>query len=238
MRIFSYILMIALVIPALTSTAQKPTKKKMPTRTDKYIHMPGLRLGMDITRPFQGYWTKGDRYGMEFSADLEMKPNLYGVAETGWEQYKLNQDYVNYQASGNYMRIGIDYNLLQADSKDQKDIFYAGLRYGFALGTQKVNNYITTGYWGDTEGSFSKQTFGAHWLETVVGLKGELLKNFYMGWSIRAKFMIAQTQFDIPSVYFTPGYGAEKGGVAFDFNYSIYYTIPFRFKKAVPKEEK
>ena len=231
MKIFNYTLTIALLLLALTSSAQEQEKKKMPKRTDNFIHMPGLRLGIDFTRPFQNLWTKGDRYGTEFSADLEMKPNLYGVVEAGWEKFKLAHDYVDYQSSGSYIRMGVDYNLLSTESKDEKDIFYAGIRYAFGLSNQKVNSYYFDGYWSDTSGSFPKQNFSSHWLEVVLGLKGELLKNFYMGWSIRAKFLLAQTSFDIPPVYVTPGLGKSEGGVALDFTYSLYYTIPFKFKK-------
>lgn len=210
----------------------------MPKRTDNFIHMPGLRLGWDISRPFQGLWTKGDRYGTEFSADLELKPNLYTAVEAGWEKFKMKHDFVDYQSAGSYFRMGVDYNLLQTDAADQRDIFYAGLRYAFGLANQQVNSYSFDGYWGNTEGAFAKQNYTSHWVELVLGLKGELLKNFYMGWSIRAKFMLAQTSFDIPPVYFTPGYGKSESGVALDVSYSVYYTIPFRLKKEAPKTDK
>lgn len=233
MKIFNYTLTIILILATISAGAQKQEqeKKTMPKRTDNYLHMPGLRFGMDITRPFQGTWTKGDRYGTEFSADLEVKPNLYAVAETGWEKFKMQHDWVDYQSSGSYLRLGIDYNLLQTASPDERDLFYAGLRYGFGLASQQVNSYRFDGYWSNTQGSFPKQNYTSHWIEVVLGLKGELLKNLYMGWSVRAKFLVAQNSFDIPPVYFTPGYGKSESGVALDFTYSVYYTIPFKFKR-------
>ncbi|WP_163709198.1 DUF6048 family protein [Mangrovibacterium lignilyticum] len=231
MKIFNYTLTIALLILTLTSWAQEQEKKKMPKRTDNFIHMPGIRLGVDFTRPFQNLWTKGDRYGSEFSGDIEVKPNLYAVTELGWEKLKMAHDYVDYEASGSYMRLGIDYNMLATESADERDIFYVGLRYAFAVASQTVNEYYFDGYWGDTTGSFPKQNFSTHWMEVVLGLKGEIFNNFYMGWSIRTKFILAQKDFDIPPVYFTPGYGKSESGVALDFTYSLYYTLPFKFRK-------
>ncbi len=231
MKIFNSTLTIVLIILALTSSAQDREKKVMPEREDKYMHMPGIRFGMDISRPFQGLWTKGDRYGTEFSADMEVIPNLYAVTELGWEQFKMEHDFVDYEAAGSYMRIGVDYNLLQTTSPEERDMFYAGLRYAFGLGSQQVNSYYFDGYWGDTTGSFDKQNFSTHWLEVVLGVKGELLKNFYMGWSIRAKFMLAQKDFDLPPVYFASGFGKSESGVVLDFTYSIFYNIPFKFRK-------
>jgi hypothetical protein len=47
--------------------------------------MKGIRVGMDLSRPFQKYWNNGDRYGSELSFDMELWPNLFPVFETGWE---------------------------------------------------------------------------------------------------------------------------------------------------------
>ncbi|WP_372776589.1 DUF6048 family protein [Mangrovibacterium sp.] len=231
MKTFNCTLTIVLLILALTSSAQEKEQKKLPKRTDNYIHMPGLRLGIDISRPLQDLWTKGNRYGTEFSGDIEIRPNLYTVTEVGWEQLKMQHDFVDYRGSGSYIRLGVDYNLLASESKNERDMLYAGFRYAFGLASQTVNGYLLDSYWGDTNGSFEKQNFNSHWVELVLGLKGEMLRNFYMGWSVRAKFMVAQKEFEVPSVYFTPGYGKSEKGVALDFTYSIYYTLPFKFRK-------
>jgi len=235
MKIFNYTLTIVLLLLSLTSTAQEKEKKVRPKRTDNYIHMPGLRLGLDISRPFQQLWTKGDRYGSEFSTDFEAKPNLYLAAEAGWEKLKLIQPLVDYASSGSYLRLGVDYNVLSPEDTDTKSMFYFGVRYAFDIASQKVNSYTTEGYWGSTTGSFPNQSFTSHWLEIILGIKGEIVKNFYMGWSIRTKFMLAQTAEELPEIYFTPGFGKSISTVALDFTYSIYYTIPFKFRKEPAK---
>ena len=93
--------------------------------------MKGIRLGTDITRPFQDLWTKGNRYGSEFSVDMELWPNLFPVFESGIDIMKIQTDYMDYRSSGSYSRIGMDYNFLQAENKNDKNIFFVGLRYGF-----------------------------------------------------------------------------------------------------------
>ncbi|PTN08771.1 DUF6048 family protein [Mangrovibacterium marinum] len=231
MKIFNYTLTIALLLLSLTSTAQQKEKKVKPKRTDNYIHMPGLRLGLDISRPFQQLWTKGDRYGSEFSADFEASPNLYLVAEAGWEKLKLDQPRVNYNSSGTYLRLGADYNVLGPEDTDTKSMFYFGFRYAFDIARQQTDSYTIQNYWGSTMGSFPEQKFNSHWMELILGIKGEIVKNFYMGWSIRAKFLLAQTAEELPEIYFTPGFGKSESTVALDFTYSIYYTLPFKFRK-------
>ncbi len=232
MRILRYTFILCLL--AATSYGQKePEKKIKPKRADNYIHMGGIRFGMDVTRPFQDLWTKGNRYGTEFSADVELWPNWYPTFETGYEFMKINSGKVDYKSNGSYSRIGIDYNFLEALQKSEKNIFYAGLRYGFGLASQQVNNYQINSYWGSTSGHFGNQIYSSHWAEIVVGLKGEIFKNFYMGWSIRGKMKIQTKKFDLPPVYFIPGYGKADKGFNLDFTYSVYYNIPWDFRKSL-----
>lgn len=225
MKIFGFILLICLLVQ--NSFGQERELKKMPKRTDKFVRMQGIRLGMDVTRPFQDFWNKGNRYGTEFSADVELLPNFFPVVETGWEKFEMNHDYVSYSGSGSYTRLGCDYNFLPAEHKMDKDMLYVGLRYGLSLAKQRVSSYSFENYWEQTTGSFPSQNYHSHWLEFVLGMKGEIFENFFMGWSIRGKVMLAQKEFEMPPVYFTPGYGNATNSFNFDFTYSVYYTLPF-----------
>ena len=230
MKILSFTFILCLL--AAISWGQTGQKKKVkPKRTDNYIHMKGLRFGMDVTRPFQDLWTKGNRYGTEFSADMELLPNLFPVFETGYEALKLKTDYVDYIANGSYSRIGLDYNFLQAEQVTDKDIMYIGFRYGFTFARQQVNGYRIDSYWGPELGSSGNQPFSAQWGEVLLGIKGEILKNLYMGWTIRGKSKFHSKDTGVPPVYFIPGYGKGENGFNFDFTYSVYYNIPWDFRK-------
>ena len=233
MKILKYILTIIISLLFLCGTeyakGQQSPKEKKPQRTDNFIHMEGIRIGTDLSMPFQSFWTKGDRYGIEANVDFELKPNLYPVAEIGWEKKKIDQDYVKYNSSGSYLRIGLNYNLLETESKQEKDILYIGCRYGLCYATQQVDSYtINNSYWNVDSGSFPSQNYHCQWAELVLGLKGEVAKNFYMGWSIHYKISILNGNLDMPKASFAPGYGNIENGSAFDFTYSIAYNIPFR----------
>lgn len=208
-------------------------KKFKPTRKDKYIHMGGIRFGMDVSRPFQDLWTKGNRYGTEFSADMEIWPNLFPVFETGYDVLKIKTSYIDYSSSGSYSRFGMDYNLLQAQNEKDKDVFFIGLRYGFAVAGQQVNKYTIDSYWGMVDGNFGNQTYVAHWSEIVFGIKGQIFNNFYMGWTIRGKMKLSKKNLEFPPVYFIPGYGKAEKGFNLDFTYSVYYNIPWDFRKSI-----
>lgn len=229
MRIFSFTLILCLL--TLISQGQERELKLKPKRTDNFIHMDGLRVGLDISRSMQHLWNKGNRYGTELSFDFELVPNLYPVLETGWEKLRMRQDYVDYRSSGSYTRLGFDYNLLVAEHQKDMDMVYVGLRYGFAFANQQVKEYLIPNYWGDITGSFGRQNYNAQWAEFVLGMKGEIFKNFFLGWGIRGKLKLNQKDFDIPHVYFNPGYGPAEKKFNFDFSYSVYYNLPFNFRK-------
>ncbi|WP_299581450.1 DUF6048 family protein [uncultured Sunxiuqinia sp.] len=229
MKIFSFTFILCLL--TLISQGQERELKLKPKRTDNFIHMDGLRVGLDISRPMQHLWNKGDRYGTELSFDMELIPNLYPVIETGWEKLKIDHDYLDYSSAGSYTRFGFDYNLLVAEHAKDMDIVYVGLRYGFSFANQQVKEYRITNYWGDLTGRMGKQNYTAQWAEFVLGIKGEVFKNLFMGWSIRGKLKMSQKDFEMPHVYFNPGYGPAEKKFNFDFSYSVFYNLPFNFRK-------
>lgn len=235
MRILSFTFVLCLI--AAISFGQTEQKRKVrPKRTDNYIRMRGLRVGMDLTRPFQNYWTKGDRYGSEFTVDMELWPNLFPTFESGYEVMKINTNYINYAGKGNYSRIGIDYNFLQAENRNDKNIFFGGLRYGFSIANQQTSNYVINSYWGQQTGQFGNQRYFAHWGEILIGLKGELFHNVYLGWTVRGKVKFNNKSLGLPDAYFIPGYGKAARGFNLDFTYSVYYNLPWDFRKSIGKQ--
>lgn len=237
MKILSFTF-ILLLLSAISYGQVEQQKKLKPKRTDNYIHMRGIRVGFDVSRPFMDLWTKGNRYGTEFSADMELMPNWFGVFETGYDALSIKTSHIDYKSNGNYSRIGFDYNFLQAENKDDKDIFYAGLRYAFAFSRQQVDQYMIDSYWGTETGSFGNQNYFGHWAEFLIGIKGEIFNNFYMGWSIRGKVKLNVKDLGLPPVYFIPGFGKADKGFNLDFTYSVYYNIPWDFRKwNGPKED-
>lgn len=228
MKILSFTFFLCLL--ATISLGQERDLKKKPERTDKFIRMDGLRVGLDLSRSLQHLWNKGNRYGTELSFDMELTPNLYPVIETGWERLSIDHNYLEYAASGSYTRFGFDYNLLVAEHEKDMDIVYVGLRYGFNFANQQVKKYMIANYWGDITGRLGRQKYNAQWAEFVLGIKGEIFTNFFMGWSIRGKLKMDQKDFDMPHVYFNPGYGPAEKEFNFDISYSIYYNLPFNFR--------
>ena len=66
-------------------------------------------------------------------------------------------------------------------------------------------------------------------------MKGELLPNFFLGWSVRAKFLLSATKDLHVTPYVIPGLGYTSSEVPFDFSITVSYRIPLIKTKKMPK---
>jgi hypothetical protein len=193
----------------------------------------GLRLGVDVSR-FSLYYVDPDREAYEFSADFEVKKDIYLTAEYGMQTVKLEKDFFNYYSEGNYFRVGADRNFLKSDNPENYEMAFLGIRYGFSNLNHSATNIIIPGnYWGNTgEINITENSYTTHWMEIAGGIRAELFRNVFIGWSVRARIRLAHTKDQYMDPYNIPGYGngSKKGNVG--FNFSLYYKIPI-YKKTV-----
>ena len=202
----------------------------------------GFRVGFDMSKivlPFFFPETKG----YELLADLQVSDKIFIAGEYGIGRAKLTTDSYNfnYNLSGTYVKLGIDKNVLKKNEGAENDIFFVGARYSFSSFKHKANNInIEDDHWDDLTGAETDEFFQkAHWIDVVVGIKTELLKNFYLGWTIRGMIKIRMKENNIMTPYIIPGFGKGSNKAAFGFNYSIYYKIPVKLPvKEKSKKEK
>jgi hypothetical protein len=216
--------------PKTDSAVKKPAEKApAPVLPDSIYYEPnGLRLGIDLSRilikAFQPYRTDITFYG-----DYRLNKKLYAAAEVGWQTVSHSDSNYTYKGNGAFMTVGVDYNF-QKKQPDLKErfMFYGGLRYGFAHLSYEAPSYtIYDSYWGDRiPGSFPKVSASAHWVELLIGIKAEVLKNFFLGWNIREKIMVSGPKSDVFPPIVIPGYGNGVKGSQFDWQYTVSYMIP------------
>jgi hypothetical protein len=194
----------------------------------------GIRIGYDLSRLALLYF-EPERKAFEISGDFEVKQNFYAVAEYGQQKVDIeNTDFI-YASEGFYTRIGMDYNF----SKTRMDVnryemVFGGIRYGFAnYSHQSTNIVLPENYWGtESSGDLPAVDMNAHWVELVAGIRGELFKNFFIGWSFRGRIMIWQKDDELTYPYNIPGFGRGNKKAQMGFNYSVYYRIPlYKTKK-------
>jgi hypothetical protein len=200
------------------------------------VWVRGLRFGCDVSR-FGLKLFQSDREAMEFSFDTEVKPNVFYTLESGFEKTNLLNNRITYNSDGFYGRLGIDKNILKRKYLTSRDIVFVGARYGFYQVNQKTSSFDIPGkYWSDTvSGSYPSKTLYGHWLEVAFGLKVEVVKNLYLGASLRGKVLLFATK-SLNYPYYMPGFGDGANKANFAINYSIYYQIPLMKVKTKPKE--
>jgi len=221
-KISGYITNVLLIISALCNAQD--------TIRFPINEMKGVRLGIDVsTVPFM-IATNLERIGFGLSADMHIKGNFFGVAETGWMKVNLEKSNYRYDTEGYYGRLGIDYNLLKPRRPNSNDIFYAGLRYCYATFNHKAQNITVPGYFwrpDATELSMPITALDAQWLELLLGVKTELLKNFYISLTFRLKFLLITPKDNFSTPYLIPGFGNGDSNTVVGINYFLSYNIFF-----------
>ncbi|MDR2036423.1 MAG: DUF6048 family protein [Bacteroidales bacterium] len=220
-KISGFIISLALSLPLLCN-GQDTTRYPI-------NEMKGIRIGIDLAKLAFPFIYDKERVGFEVSVDKFIWKNIFGVAEVGWLDVDLDRDTYHYQLNGLYGKLGIDYNLLKSRRPFSNDLFYAGFRYGMSFFSHKADDITVPGYyWPDASSqSISKTSMNAHWIELLMGVKAEVLKNFYIGLIFRGKFRIASPKGKYSNAYVIPGYGNGADGFSLGLNYYISYNIKF-----------
>jgi hypothetical protein len=190
---------------------------------------------VDLSRFGSVLYGTGDRFAWEVQGDYPIKGIWFPTVEIGMLQLKEFRENYAYENIGGYGRVGVDLNILQFESLDDHDLLFVGLRYGYSRYSHKANNVTYSNYWGDLRTSIPENNLNAHWGEFVFGMKGELFKNLFLGWSFRVKFVMKKTEDEIIEPFIIPGVGKTNVEIPMDFTYGLYYRIPTKKSKKIPK---
>lgn len=209
--------------------------------TVTYAERYGLRVGGDLSRLVRSAFD-ADYQGFELVGDYRISQKFYLAGELGSEQKTTEEDHYSFTSSGNYIRVGVDYNAYE-NWYGMENLIYAGLRYGFGTFSQTLHGYTiynSNPYWGEgdipgTDPGLLQEYRGltAHWVELALGLKAELFSNLYLGGSVRLSRLVTDKAADNFPNLWIPGFNKVTDGSAFGigFNYSISYFIPIYKKK-------
>jgi hypothetical protein len=221
-KISGFIISFLLLVPALCrgqDTVRYPINA-----------MKGVRVGVDVSKPLLPLMSNNRQFGIEAAVDKHIWENMFGVIEAGWLRVNLENDTAyHYRSNGVYGKLGIDYNLLKSRRPYSNDILYAGVRYGMSVFSHQADNITIPGYyWPDAHGqNFPKTMVNTHWMELLMGVKAEVLKNFYIGLTFRFKFKIVSPKDNYSKPYRIPGYGSGTEGYSLGLNYYLSYNINF-----------
>lgn len=192
------------------------------------LDIGGLRFGFDISRIAVPFLEDG-RVEYDGSIDLRINKDLYPVIEVGWGNFETEKINFKYRSTGYSLRAGIDKNYLKKDNADEMGMFFVGVRYGLSFFKHESPFLkISDPYWGDYYGAIPIKNLHAHWLEFTTGIRVEIIKNIYLGWSLRGRLLLNKYDDTNMSPYYIPGYGKVSGNTNMGFRYSIFYQLPLK----------
>ena len=188
----------------------------------------GLRIGIDLGGPIS-MLIDSDHKLFKGNFDARVYKKYFVSGEFGYEEYKYNTENLKYTTDGSFIMLGGDYDML-GYTPGRNDLLAFGVRYGFSKFNQTVDEYrIQNGYWLDDSyiNSIESQDAYAHWINVRIGLKVEVLHNFYLGLSGGVNFLFYDTNLENFDNLYIPGFGENKNNKSWIFNYTVMYLLPF-----------
>ena len=228
---------IALVLLSFLVNAQQKKTDSIPPKIERF----GIRFGADIFKLTRSFYDKNYK-GIEFVGDYRLTKNYYLAAELGNEDKTTIDDRLNFSTKGTYIKAGFDYNFYE-NWLDMRNMVFIGMRYGASTFSQQLNSYKlynTSTYFTEAPTVISGEKFNglsAQWLEVAVGMKAEVLKNIYVGFSVRMNRMLSNSKPANFDNLYIPGFNRTyNGDFGVGFNYSVSYFLPLYKTKTSPKK--
>ncbi len=233
-HILKYTFSISLLLASLSASSQQlsdsvstPLK---PVKSERY----GLRVGADLYRLARTFYDDNYR-GIEITADYRYNKKFFLAGELGNVDITVDDEQLNFTTSGSYFKVGFDYNAYE-NWLNMENMIFIGMRYGVASFSQNLNSYRiydTSSYFEEVIVPTDQQFSGlsAHWVEVVGGVKAELFNNFFLGFTVRLKNLVANKKPDNFDNLYIPGFNRTyDGNFGVGFNYTLSYFIPL-YKK-------
>jgi len=189
----------------------------------------GFTVQTDIASLIISSLNKGVTYSLEGGVQFDLKHKYFPIVEIGMAGAdKLTADNVGFKTDALFGRIGLDFNLIKSkeNSKRTNNLFLLGARLGTTKFNYDITNLlITDEYWGGNEmKNYSNQSTTRIWYEVVAGVRVEIIKNIFMGWTVRNSHLIGQDAEGDVAPWYIPGYGKNISS-----NWSINYTLGYHF---------
>lgn len=214
----------------VTDSLPGPEEGRVPKMINPLLY--SASIGVDIWDPIMRIF--GQKYGLiGFSAELNLHNRYIPVFEAGLgnaDNTPTHQNYTYHVGVTPYFRVGVNYNFLYNSNPDYQ--FVAGLRFGWTHFNYQLRSVeITDPYWGTAQVvDFPRQTSNVTYLNVLFGLRVKIWKQLSMGWHIRIRTILHETDQPSGQPWYIPGYGSRNGLITGSF--SVFYTFSLVKKKA------
>ena len=146
---------------------------------------------------------------------------------------------VNFTSTGDYLKFGFDYNLFNNWTGMDNSI-YLGMRFATSSFNNRIDSYTVRNpdsYWSnnvlDSYETINHSNQNANWIELLVGIKVETIKNIYLGISVRLNRLLSNTSPNNFNNLYIPGFNkvTDDNSWGSGFNYTLTYSIPLKKRK-------
>lgn len=181
-----------------------------------------LRIGLDLSR-YGFFAAERGFFKNEITVDYALKNKNFLVLDIGTISGSAESENYLIRANGFYSRVGIEHNFLSHPI----DVLSIGTRLGLSKYSYSPGEVVFRDpFWGDYSVDVDPQNISAFWIEAVFGIKTEIFKNFFLGWSASARVMLISSKSEYFPEYKVPGFGSTKGAVSPGFGFYVFYRFP------------
>jgi hypothetical protein len=207
-------------------------------KKDKLLNINKIRFGFDLLKPIASS-SEGDNLNYEIVGDLQLTENIYLAGEYGSIDKLIEDENINFNSTGNFLRVGLDYNLFK-NWIGMDNSIYVGFRYGNSSFSNKILNYEVRNkdsYFSNlVEDEFQTieySNLSGNWIEILLGIKVETFKNVYLGLSLRLNKLLFDEKPNNFGNLFIPGFNkvTDENTFGSGFNYTLTYSIPLKKRK-------
>jgi len=183
-----------------------------------------LKIGTNLIRAGRSVFGSG-LTSYELQGALAMHQAI-AILELGIEENQRG-DTFDYSNQGQFFRIGADWNFVK--DKPSGNVLALGLRYARA-GFKDNLTYTDDLGFGEETFSYSNAQLNARWYEITFNLRGKIVSNLYMGFTMRWQFSRKIKGEGELKTFDIPGFGKTRRENSTAFDYYIAWRIPLRKK--------
>ena len=236
-QIYLFIISICLSTNMLIGQTESNSNDTL-IKKEKLLNINKIRLGFDLLKPILSS-SEGDNLNYEIVGDLQLTENIYLAGEYGLVDKVIEDENINFNSTGSFLRIGFDYNMFE-NWIGMDNSIYVGVRYGTSSFSSKILDYnvrnkdsyfsnLVTNEFQTIEYS----NLSGNWIEILLGIKVETFKNVYLGLSLRLNKLLSDKKPDNFGNLFIPGFNkvTDENTFGSGFNYTLTYSIPLKKRK-------
>lgn len=213
---FSFIFLVACL--SVLGQQQTPVKKK--ESVDLSPHE--LKVGVNAIR--SGRSLSGSAY-TSHEIETAIGIHLYNVVfDYGVEENQRGEAF-DYQNKGSYFRAGVDRNFVK--EKASGNVLSLGLRYARANFEDQMTFTADQGF-GEQTYALANDDLSARWMEVTLGLRGKVVSNLYMGFTMRWQFSRKINGEGELKTYDIPGFGKTTRQNSTAFDYYLMWRLKFK----------